>query len=94
MQMKLNSTHEELKAYVQAQMRAMDCAIKECQPGSHISAALEEIAACNKLVFFCSGRFPYRGGGQRLGRGQARLCAGRTRKTREADLIVGRLTAA
>jgi hypothetical protein len=26
--MKLNPTYEELKAYVQAQMRAMDCAIK------------------------------------------------------------------
>ena len=50
--MKLNSTYEELKAYVQAQMRAMDCAIKECQPGSQISAALEEIAACSRLVFF------------------------------------------
>jgi hypothetical protein len=50
--MKLNSAYEELKAYVQAQMRAMDCAIKECQSGSQISAALEEIAACNKLVFF------------------------------------------
>ena len=57
MQMKLNSTHEELKAYVQAQMRAMDCAIKECQSGSQISAALEEIAACNKLVFFAQDAF-------------------------------------
>ena len=55
--MKLNSTYEELKAYVQAQMRAMDCAIKECQSGSQISAALEEIAACTKLVFFAQDAF-------------------------------------
>jgi hypothetical protein len=48
--MKLKSTHEELQAYVQAQMHTIDRAIKEGQPGTVVSAAMEEIAACNKLV--------------------------------------------
>ena len=53
--MKLNSTYEDLKGYVQAQMQIIDDAIKRrgtqrtigvCE----IKLAMEEIAACNKLV--------------------------------------------
>jgi len=50
MQMKLMSTYEDLKAYVEVQMRAIDYAIKGGQSGTYVTAAMEEIAACNRLV--------------------------------------------
>jgi len=50
MQMKLKSTYEDLATYVRAQMHAIDRAIKEGQPSTLVTAAMKEIAECNKLV--------------------------------------------
>jgi hypothetical protein len=43
------SARGRARAYVHAQMDAIDRAIKDGQPGTVVSAAMEEIAACNKL---------------------------------------------
>jgi hypothetical protein len=50
MQMKLQSTYEDLKAYVERQMAAIDAAVKSAVSMGQVKLAMEEIAAVNKIA--------------------------------------------
>jgi hypothetical protein len=50
MQMKLESTYEDLKAYVERQMDVIDTAVKSAVSMGQVKLAMDEIAAVNKIA--------------------------------------------